>query len=50
MEHGYIMDPQFCSLIKKDDKLQMCTSYCAFKKITIKNNYPRPKLMIFLII
>jgi len=29
---------------KKDKKLRMCIDYQAFKKITIKHNYPLPKI------
>jgi len=29
---------------KKDEKLRKCIDYCAFNKITIKNNYPLPRI------
>jgi hypothetical protein len=50
MERGYICpskSPYGALMLfvgKKDKKLRMCIDYQAFNKITIKNNFPLPKI------
>jgi hypothetical protein len=38
------MDRPSCLWIKKDKKLHMCIDYHALNTITIKNNYPLPRI------
>jgi hypothetical protein len=50
MERGYIRlskSPYGAPVLfvgKKDRKLRMCIDYQALNKITIKNNYPLPRI------
>jgi hypothetical protein len=50
MERGYIRlsKSPYGALVlfvgKKDRKLRMCIDYQALNKITIKNNYPLPRI------
>jgi hypothetical protein len=53
MKHGYIKPSKspygspILFMDKKDKKLCMCIDYHTFNKLTIKNNYPLPRINDF---